>query len=74
MLLGITERLEFVDAPGQAADLARYRPGGYAMRNNRNRLVTDRPQRVVEIHPPSVNSVEMAGVTVENFPPRPTMD
>jgi hypothetical protein len=74
VLLGVTERLEFIDAPRQAADLTRYRPGGYAMRNNRNRLLTDQPQCVVEIHPPSANSVEMAGVTVENFPPRPTMD
>ncbi len=25
----------------------------------------------VEVHPPSVNGVDMAGVTVEYYPPRP---
>ncbi|KAF5046982.1 hypothetical protein DSECCO2_465090 [anaerobic digester metagenome] len=73
VLLGVTERLEFVDAPGHAADLARYRARGYAMKGNRIRLVTDRPMEVVEVHPPSVNSVNMAGVTVEYYPPRPAM-
>ena len=73
MLLGVTERLEFVDAPGHVADLARYRARGYAMTGNRIRLVTDRPQSVVEVHPPSVNAVNMAGVTVEYCPPRPAM-
>ena len=41
MLLGITERLEFVDAPGHAADLARYRARGYAMKGNLIRLRHD---------------------------------
>jgi hypothetical protein len=27
----------------------------------------------VEVHPPSTNSVNMAGVTVEYYPPRPVM-
>ncbi len=71
MLLGVTERLEFVDAPGHVADLARYRARGYAMTGNRIRLVTDRPMECVEVHGPSVNSVNMAGVTVEDHPPRP---
>jgi hypothetical protein len=73
VLLGSTERLEFVDAPGHVADLARYRARGYAMKGNRIRLVTDRPMETVEVHPPSVNSVEMAGVTVEYCPPAPAM-
>jgi hypothetical protein len=41
------------------------------MKNNRIRLVTDRPMEVVEVHPPSVNSVDMAGVTAEYYPPAP---
>jgi hypothetical protein len=73
VLLGVTERLEFVDAPGHVADLARYRARGYRMAGNRIRLVTDRPMEVVEVHPPSVNSVDMAGVTVEYYPPAPAM-
>ncbi len=28
---------------------------------------------VVEVHPPSVESVEMAGVPVENYPLRPAI-
>ncbi|MEN6341341.1 MAG: right-handed parallel beta-helix repeat-containing protein [Methanospirillum sp.] len=64
VLLGVTERLEFVDAPAHAADLARYRARGYAMKGNRIRIVTDRPMEAVEVHPPSVNSVEMTGLTV----------
>ena len=35
VLLGITERLEFVDAPGHVEDLKRYRARGYAMKGNR---------------------------------------
>ncbi len=53
VLLGATERLEFVDAPGHAADLERYRARGYRMAGNQIQLVTDRPQSVVEVHPPS---------------------
>ncbi len=71
MLLGVTERLEFVDAPGHAADLARYRARGYAMKGNRIRIVTDRPMECVEVHPPSANSVNMAGVTGEYYQPWP---
>ena len=71
MLLGITERLEFVDAPGHVDDLKRYRARSYAMRGNRIAIVTDRPMETVEVHKPSVNAVNMAGVTVEYYPPRP---
>jgi hypothetical protein len=28
---------------------------------------------VIEVHAPSANSVNMAGVTVEYYPPRPAM-
>ncbi|MEN6516753.1 MAG: hypothetical protein ABFC38_01005 [Methanospirillum sp.] len=73
MLFGITERLEFVDAPGLVADLARYRARDNAMTGNRIAVVTDRPMEVVEVHGPSVHSVEMAWVTVEYCPPRPAM-
>ncbi|MEN6519328.1 MAG: hypothetical protein ABFC38_14335 [Methanospirillum sp.] len=73
VLLGVTERLEFVDAQGHVEDLERYRARGYAMTGNRIRLVTDRPMEVVEVHAPSANSVDMAGVTVGYYPPRPAM-
>jgi hypothetical protein len=63
--LGITERLKFVDATGHAEDLERYRARAHAMKNNRIRLVTDRPHQVVEVHAPSASTVKMAGVTVE---------
>jgi hypothetical protein len=69
VLLGVTERLEFVDAPAHAADLARYRARGCRMAGTRIRLLTDRPQSVVEVHPQSVNRVEMADVTVKYCPP-----
>ena len=35
VLLGVTERLEFVDAPGHVEDLKRYRARGYTMKGNR---------------------------------------
>jgi hypothetical protein len=73
VLLGVTERLEFVDAPSHSEDRKRYRARGYAMAANRIRIVTDRPQSVVEVHPTSANSVNMAGVTVEHSPPLPAM-
>ena len=71
VLLGVTGRLEFVDAPGHAADLERYRAPSDAMKGNRIRLVTDRPMEVVKVHPPSANTVNMAGFTVEYCPPAP---
>ena len=37
------------------------------MAGNRIRLVTDRPRSVVDVNPPSVHSVNMAGVTVEYY-------
>jgi hypothetical protein len=41
------------------------------MQGNRIAIVTDRPISPVEVHPPSVNTVNTAGVTVEYYPPRP---
>jgi len=41
------------------------------MKGNRISVVIDRPMDAVEVHPPSINGVEMAGVTVEYSPPRP---
>ena len=71
VLLGITERLEFVDAPGHVEDLERYRARGYRMVNNRIDIVTDHPEDLVEVHPPSRGSVDLGGVTLERCPPAP---
>ena len=43
------------------------------MKGNRIAIVVDRPQSAVEVQPQSVNSVEMAGVTVEYYPAHPVM-
>ena len=71
VLLGVTGRLEFVDAPGHVADLARYRARGYAMTGNRIVIGIDRPMEVVQVHPPPANSGNMAGVPAEYNPSRP---
>lgn len=63
MLLGITERLEYVDAPSHVEDLKRYRARGYAMTGNRITVSTDRPEDLVEVHPPSRGKVDMGGLT-----------
>jgi len=73
VLLGVTERLEYVDAPGHAEDLRRYRARGYAMKGNRIAIVTDCPGDQVEVHPPSRGSVDLAGITVGRCPPAPAM-
>jgi hypothetical protein len=73
VLLGVTERLEFVDAPGHAADLERYRARGYRMVSNRIDIVTDHPEDLVEVHPPSRGKVDMGGMTVERCPPAPAI-
>ncbi len=69
MLLGITERLEFVDAPSHVKDLERYRARGYAMRDNRIAIVTDHDSDLVEVHPPSQGRVDLHDLTVERCPP-----
>ena len=76
VLLGITERLDFVDAPAHAADLARYRA---ISRPFSGSLVLEVPAvatvvDLVEVYPPSVRSVDLSGVTVrvnEDSGPRP---
>ena len=73
MLLGITGRLEFVDAPGHVKDLERYRARGYRMVSNRIDIVTDRSEDLVEVHAPSRGSVDLGGLTVERCPPVPAM-
>ena len=73
VLLGITERLEFVDAPGHAADLTRYRARSYDMHGNRIAIVTDRDTDVIEVHPPSLRLVDLGGVTIERCPPWPVI-
>ena len=62
-----------MDAPSHVEDLEQYRARGSRMAGNRIRIVTDRPQSVVEVQQPSVNSVAMAGVTVDYYPPGPAM-
>ena len=66
-------RLEFAGVPGRAVHIKYYRARCHRMAGNRIAIVTDRPQSAVEVHPASVNSVEMAGATVENYPPGPAM-
>ena len=73
VLLGITERLEYVDAPSHVEDLKRYRARGYVMAGNRIVIVTDREQDLVEVHPPSRGKVDLGGVTIERCPPAPAV-
>ena len=73
VLLGVTERLEFVDAPGHVEDLKRYRARGYAMRGNRIAIVTDHTEALVEVHPPSRGTADLGGLTVERCPPVPAI-
>jgi hypothetical protein len=71
VLLGITERLEFVDAPRHVEDLKRYRARGYAMKGNQIRIVTDHEADLIEVHSPSRGKVDLGGLTVERCPPAP---
>jgi hypothetical protein len=73
VLLGITERLEFVDASGHVEDLKRYQARGYAMKGNRIAITTDNETYPIEVHPPSRNRVELVGVTAERYPPVPLL-
>jgi hypothetical protein len=73
VLLGVTERLESVDAQGHVANLARYRARDYRMAGTRIDIVTDNPKDLVEVHPPSRGSVELRGLLVERCPPVPSM-
>ena len=73
VLLGITERLEFVDASGHVDDLKRYQARGYWMDGNRIAVVTDYLRDLVEVHPPSRGSVDPGVVTVERCPQVPAM-
>lgn len=71
--LGFTEQPEIIDAPGHAVNLARYHARGYRMAGNRIRLVTDHPEDLVDVDPPSFGSVDLGGLTVERCPPAPVM-
>ena len=71
VLLGCTERVEYVDAPSHVEDLKRYRARGYVMAGNRCAIVTDRDTDVIEVHPPSRGKVDFGGLTIERCPPRP---
>ena len=72
VLPGITERLEYVDAPSHAADPARYRARGYAMAGNRCAIVTDHDADLVEVYPLSRGKVDLSGLTVERLPAGPS--
>ncbi|MGD9937609.1 MAG: hypothetical protein AB7S61_09075 [Methanoregulaceae archaeon] len=69
MLLGITERLEYVTAPSHVEDVKRYRARGYAMAGNRIVIVTDRLEDLIEIYQPSRGNVDLGGQTVERCLP-----
>lgn len=69
--LGITEPPEYVDAPGHVADLAQYRALEDAIVGNLCAIVTDRPEDLVEVHPPSRGMVDLGGLMVERCPARP---
>lgn len=71
MLLGITERLEYVDASKHVKNLKRYRAWGYVMAGNRIAIATDYSADLIEVHPPSRGSVDLAGVTIERWLPAP---
>ena len=43
------------------------------MVNNRIDIVTDHPEDLVEVHPPSRGSVDLGGLSVERCPPAPAM-
>jgi hypothetical protein len=73
VLLGITERLEFVDAPGYVEDLERYQARGNTMKGNRIAIVTDNDTDLIGVHPPSRGSVDLGGLTVGRCPPAPEM-
>ncbi len=64
----MTEWLEFVDAPSHVEDLKWYRARGYRMAGNRIAVVTARDTDVIEVHPPSLGSVEMGGLSIERCP------
>ena len=73
MPLGITEWPEYADAPGHVADLAHHRALEDAIVGNRCAIVTDRPEDLVEVHPPSRGMVDLGGLTVEQCPLAPAM-
>jgi len=66
------KRVEYVNLPRHVADLARYRARGYD-EGQPDPAPHGPAAVVVDVHPPSVNSVDMAGVTVEYYPPYPAM-
>ncbi len=70
VLLGVTGRLEFVDAPSRVEDLERYRARGDAMWGTRTQIVTGRPQSIAD-NVSSVNAVNPAMVRWN--PPRPAI-
>lgn len=73
VLVGITERLEYVDAPSHAADLARYRARGWPFSGA---LVLGVEQaatvdHLVDVHPPSVRLVDLSAAVVRVLPRPP---
>lgn len=53
---GITGRLEFVDAPGDAEDRERYRARGHTIRGDRIAVAIDNSENLVKVHPPARRS------------------
>ena len=72
MRFGVTERLEFVDAPGHAADLKRNHARGYRM-GNRIVNVTDNEADLIEVRTPSRGMVDPSLIAVEHYPPAAEM-
>ncbi len=73
VLLGITERLEFVDAPSHVEDVDLCRAPGYAMAGNRIAIVTDNDADLIEVHTPARGMVDVGGLTIKRCPPAPAM-
>ena len=65
--------MEYVDAPSHVEEVKRYRARGNAMVGNRIAVVTDRPEDLVEVDPPSRGKVDLGGLMVERCPPTSAM-
>lgn len=60
-----------MSSAGEQRELNRFQ--AFTMAGNGIAIITDRPADLVEVHPPSVNGVNMDGVTVEYYPPAPAV-
>lgn len=71
---GPTNRLGYTNAPRHVDELEWYHARGYPVAGNRIAITTDRPEDLVEVHPPSRGTVDVGGLTVERCPPGPAME